>query len=67
MTEDWEVRLISDSFELKQTKYDCNSTFVIFLAKQDSEYDRDVFGAIHMKNEIVYLLCQLLHVTTGKE
>ena len=51
MNEDWEVKLISDSFELKQNEYDCNSTFIIFLAKQDSEYDRDDFGELILDYE----------------
>ena len=44
MTEEWEVKLISDSFELKQNEYDCNSTFVVFFAKEDSDYERDDLG-----------------------
>ncbi len=51
MKEVWQVKLISDSFELKQNKYDCNSTFVVFLAKQDSDYDRDEFGELILDYE----------------
>ena len=31
MLEEWKLKLISKPFELKQNKYDCNSTFIIFL------------------------------------
>ena len=51
MAEDWEVKLISDSFELKQNEYDCNSTFVVLLAKEDSEYDRDDLGELILDYE----------------
>ena len=51
MTEDWEVKLISDSFDLKQSEYDCNSTFVIFLAEEDSDYDRDDLGELILDYE----------------
>ena len=33
MTKTWKANLINDPFELKQNKYDCNSTFIIFLSK----------------------------------
>ena len=39
-----EVKLIGDSFELKQNQYDCNSTFVCILAKAGSEFDREELG-----------------------
>jgi len=51
MTNDWEVNLISEPFELKQNEYDCNSTFIIFLSKAGVDYDRDDFGDLILDYE----------------
>tara|TARA_Y100000589_G_C27081807_1_gene599962 strand:+ start:509 stop:967 length:459 start_codon:yes stop_codon:yes gene_type:complete len=51
MAKDWEAKLISDSFNLKQNEYDCNSTFILFLAREGSDYDRDDFGDLILDYE----------------
>ena len=51
MSKDWEVNLISGTFALKQTEYDCNSTFIIFLSKAGVDYDRDDFGDLVLDYE----------------
>ena len=51
MSQEWKLKLISDQFELKQDKYDCNSTFVIFLCKSGVDFDRDDFGDLILDYE----------------
>ncbi len=51
MSKDWKVKLISETFELKQEEYDCNSTFIIFLCKAGVYYDRDDLGDLILDYE----------------
>jgi len=51
MTKDWQAKLISSSFELKQNQYDCDSTFIIFFAEKDLEFDREDFGDLVLDYE----------------
>ena len=51
MSQEWKLKLISEQFELKQDKYDCNSTFIIFLCKSGVDFDRDDFGDLILDYE----------------
>ena len=51
MSKEWKLKLISEQFELKQDKYDCNSTFIIFLCKSGVDFDRDDFGDLILDYE----------------
>ena len=51
MSNEWKLKLISKPFELKQNKYDCNSTFIIFLCKAEVDFDRDDFGDLILDYE----------------
>ena len=51
MSTDWNVKLISKKFKLKQLEYDCNSTFIIFLSREGVDYDRDDFGELILDYE----------------
>ena len=51
MSKEWKLKLISEQFELKQDKYDCNSTFIVFLCKSGVDFDRDDFGDLILDYE----------------
>ena len=51
MSNSWNVKLISESFTIKQNEYDCNSTFVIILGKSKANYDRDDLGELILDYE----------------
>ena len=51
MSEEWKLKLISKTFELKQNAYNCNSTFIIFLCKAGVDFDRDDFGDLILDYE----------------